>query len=40
MTTDTTREEDERGNETVREAERFEVQIKTLSKDGEVRVLS
>ncbi len=38
-TTDTTREEDARGNETVRETERFEVQIKTLSRDGEVRVL-
>ncbi len=39
-TVDTSREEDERGNETVRETERFEVQIKTLSKDGEIRVLS
>ena len=38
-TVDTSREEDERGNETVRETERFEVQIKTLSKDGEIRVL-
>ena len=39
-TVDTTQEEDEKGNQTIRETERFEVQIKTLSRDGEVRVLS
>ncbi len=39
-TTDTTQDEDEKGNQTIRETERFEVQIKTLSKDGEIRVLS
>ena len=30
----------ERRYETVRETERFEIQIKTLSKDGVIRVLS
>jgi len=39
-TTDTSQDEDEKGNQTIRETERFEVQIKTLSKDGEIRVLS
>ena len=39
-TTDTTQDEDERGNTTIRETERFAVCIKTLSKDGEIRVLS
>ena len=33
-------DEDEKGNQTIRETERFEVRIKTLSKDGEIRVLS
>ncbi|MHC5054390.1 MAG: hypothetical protein ACYTKD_06700 [Planctomycetota bacterium] len=31
--------EDERSNKTIRETERFEVQIKTLSKDGKIKVL-
>ena len=39
-TIDTTQDEDEKGNQTVRETERFEVQIKTLSKDGKIRMLS
>ncbi|MHC4505138.1 MAG: hypothetical protein ACYTFI_17670 [Planctomycetota bacterium] len=38
--TDTSQDEDEKGNTTIRETERFQVQIKTLSKDGEIRVLS
>ena len=38
--TDTSQDEDEKGNQTIRETERFEVQIKTLSKDGKIRVLS
>ncbi len=39
-TVDTSQDADEQGNTTIRETERFEVQIKTLSRDGEVRVLS
>ncbi len=39
-TVDTTQDEDDRGNQTIRETERFEVQIKTLSKSGEIKVLS
>ena len=39
-TVDTSQDEDEEGNTTIRETERFEVQIKTLSKDGEIKVLS
>jgi hypothetical protein len=39
-TVDMTQDEDEKGNQTIRETERFEVQIKTLSRDGEIRVLS
>ena len=39
-TVDTSQDEDEKGNRTIRETERFEVQIKTLSQDGEIRVLS
>ena len=38
--TDATTDTDEDGNETTHETERFEVQIKTLTQDGEVRVLS
>ena len=38
--TDMSQDEDEKGNQTIRETERFEVQIKTLSRDGEIRVLS
>ena len=39
-TVDTSQDEDERGNQTIRETERFEVQIKTLSNSGEIKVLS
>ena len=39
-TVDTSQDEDERGNQTIRETERFEAQIKTLSRDGEIKVLS
>jgi hypothetical protein len=36
---DTSQDEEEKGNQTIRETERFEVQIKTPSKDGEIRAL-
>ncbi len=39
-TVDTSQDEDEKGNTTIRGTERFEVCIKTLSKDGEIQVLS
>ena len=39
-TADTSQDEDDRGNRTIRETERFEVQIETLSKSGKIKVLS
>ena len=39
-TVDTSQDEDDCGNRTIRETERFEARIKTPSKDGEINVLS